>query len=76
MMGYQRTYLKRRMYDTLTDLGYEFAEQLSTFSGFVIGFAIYHNRQAGQMIAIEVHRATCEAHRVQRGSSHGISFCM
>jgi very-short-patch-repair endonuclease len=57
MMGYQRTDLEQRMYDTLTDLSYEFAEQVSTFSGFVIDFAIYHNRQAGQMIAIEVDGA-------------------
>lgn len=57
MKEYQRTDLEQRMYDTLTSLGYEFAEQVSTPSGFVIDFAIYHDRQAGQVIAIEVDGA-------------------
>lgn len=39
---------------TLDELGIEFAEQVSTRSGFVIDFAVYVDRSKGQKVAIEV----------------------
>lgn len=41
------------MYNILTSLGYDFTEQVSTRSGFVIDFAIYVDRTNNQKIAIE-----------------------
>jgi very-short-patch-repair endonuclease len=41
------------MFHILTSLGIDFAEQVSTRSGFVLDFAIYVDRAANKKIAIE-----------------------
>jgi very-short-patch-repair endonuclease len=52
-MNFQRTCLEERMKSILDSLGIEYAEQVSTRSGFVIDFAIYIDRQQNQKIALE-----------------------
>lgn len=56
-MNYQRTSLEDKMKTILDSIGVEFAEQISTRSGFVIDFAIYIDRSKNQKIAIETDGA-------------------
>lgn len=54
------------MANILSSLGIDFAEQVSTRSGFVIDFAIYVDRANNQKVAIETDGAPFHSSAEQR----------
>jgi very-short-patch-repair endonuclease len=63
---FKRTCLEERMFNILTSLGIDFAEQVSTRSGFVLDFAIYVDRAANKKIAIETDGGPWHSSKAQK----------